>query len=161
MKQYICQNLLQCDWADEIPPKEFPLPDGNNHFCPNCGSSSVKIAVKPPKRNWIRVLAFLSILCLFSAIIYFWLRNKGGATSTVTIGGDPPKHTKVKDPPERGDSTKPTKHEVPFKHPLAGKMIPNSEFCDPSTCTLYYSVYDNLGRVKEMKRENVPKCCPL
>ena len=74
MKQYICLNHGECNWADETPPREFPLPDGEDQFCPNCDSTNIKEKPKPPPPPWLKIAGAVGLLILLLGIIWYWLR---------------------------------------------------------------------------------------
>ncbi|GAB4027389.1 hypothetical protein [Spirosoma koreense] len=100
MKNYICLNHGECHWADEVPPREFTLVDGEVN-CPNCNSVNIREAVYPPKVPWkkigIAAGALLLILVVVWALIPYPPKplqislNANCANNTVTvmtIGGD-------------------------------------------------------------------------
>lgn len=103
MKTYICLNHGECNWADETPPREFSLPDGEDHFCPNCESANVKEKPKPPRPPWAKIAGALGLLLLIAGLVWlFWPPNtprslkievtgldcKTGVLSLTTIHGD-------------------------------------------------------------------------
>ncbi|GAB3695354.1 hypothetical protein GCM10027592_17470 [Spirosoma flavus] len=69
MKTYICLNHGECHWADEIPPREFPLDDGEVE-CPNCNSTNIKEKPKPPGPPWPKIAGAIGVLLLISGIIW-------------------------------------------------------------------------------------------
>lgn len=73
MKQYICLNHGECNWADETPPREFSLPEGDDQVCPNCESTNIKEKPKPSKPPWLKIAGILGIILLIAAFLWaFW-----------------------------------------------------------------------------------------
>jgi hypothetical protein len=69
MKKYICLNHGECNWADEKPPREFSLPEGEENVCPNCESTNIKEAV-PPKSSVGRIAIIAGALALLATIAW-------------------------------------------------------------------------------------------
>ena len=70
MKKYICLNHGECQFADEIPPREFELKDGDVN-CTNCGSANIREAVSPPVFPWKKIgIGVAAALILVSGIIW-------------------------------------------------------------------------------------------
>ncbi|QKZ12080.1 hypothetical protein [Spirosoma sp. KUDC1026] len=76
MKKYICLNHGECNWADEKPPREFSLPEGEENVCPNCESTNLKEVIPPgPPRGRIALIA--SALVLLAAIAWLiWFQSQ-------------------------------------------------------------------------------------
>ena len=73
MKQYICLNHGECNWADEHPPREFSLPNEEDQVCPNCESINIKEKPKPPGLPWQKIAGTLGVILLIAALIWaFW-----------------------------------------------------------------------------------------
>ena len=101
MKQYICLNHGECNWADETPPRPFTLPEAEENVCPNCVSSNIREAKKERKGPpWLTPAIIIGVLCL-AGIIWWWpvpsqplllkvvdLNCQTGVLSLTTIGGD-------------------------------------------------------------------------
>ena len=216
MKKYICLNHGECSWADENPPREFTLPEGDEHFCPNCESKNVRVAPKPkgipvPKIAWVIGL----LLLITGTIWFFWpdsvtpdphveptlkievvgldcetgiltLTTKNSDGSPITFSSNDLNLTQKGSTfniPEgqrnevtfmffavQGDKKDSIQYTtacpVPSPPPpppgkvsdQAGQTVKGSEGCD--ICTSYYSVYDNAGRPKEIRKPNSTECCP-
>lgn len=102
MKQYICLNHGECNWADETPPRQFTLPEAEENVCPNCDSSNIREAIIEPKGpSWIIPAIIVGVLCLTGIIWWLWpptppqllikvvsLNCQTGVLSLTTIGGD-------------------------------------------------------------------------
>lgn len=102
MKQYICLNHGECNWADEIPPRQFRLPEAEENVCPNCDSSNIREAIGGKKPSWIKPAIIIGILCLAGIIWWLWppttqpqllikvvgLNCQNGILSLTTVGGD-------------------------------------------------------------------------
>ncbi|GAB3991937.1 hypothetical protein GCM10028807_23590 [Spirosoma daeguense] len=73
MKNYICLNHGECHWADENPPREFTLDDGDIN-CPNCNSTNIKEKPKSPGPPWKKIAGVIGVLLLILGII--WLIKK-------------------------------------------------------------------------------------
>ena len=102
MKQYICLNHGECNWADETPPREFSLPDREEHFCPNCESGNIKEKPKSSGLPWTKIAVAVGLIFILAGLVWlFWpktiiplalqvslLNCETGTLSLTTTGGD-------------------------------------------------------------------------
>lgn len=174
MKKYICLNHGECNWADEIPPREFSL-DEVDANCPNCGSTNIREAV--PEQNKLKRLApfFAGIVFLFGLTWFFWTT---GTTTAEKSSELPDKEaiTSIKDSTsttvdtinvatndsttiEGSDSVVPP--VVHKKSSIIWTMVEGSGFCDPALDgTFLYTERNNLGQERERKVMNKAGCYP-
>ena len=73
MKKYICLNRIDCSWAEEVPPREFSLPDIDDKVCPNCGSNNIKEKPLPPGLPWKKIAGIVGLLILVLGVIWFFI----------------------------------------------------------------------------------------
>lgn len=172
MKQYICLNHINCDWADEKPPRQFTLPNPDEP-CPECGKFNTKVVKgKPP----VGIKLKFALLGL-AGLIIVWLVMKFLNPNPPTRGDSD--NSKIKDSTitqietgtnvgEKMDSSKQSgggntgegssKHNPPPVVPVKWTRVAGSEFCIPGTCFQAYSEIDNLGHTRERKIENCADC---
>ena len=165
MKKYVCVNFLQCDYADEKPPREFELADVLNNVCPECGSTNIREVALPPSPLKKIIPFVLGGLFLLGVVAYMLLQGDNKKVTPVppvlpvesaTVVSGPSSNTANNGPelPHRTDDPIP-----PKPTPITYKKVEGSEFC-VGDCILAYSEIDNLGRIKERRIENYDKCCP-
>ncbi|MVM36414.1 hypothetical protein GO730_00130 [Spirosoma sp. HMF3257] len=170
MKQYICLNHGECNWADEKPARVFTLPEDEENVCPNCESANIRppLPLASPGRKIIPyVLAGLVIIVL---VLFFSFKEeiKSPSTKEHTSDGGSSGNAKQDNTSYTENGTKNQGNDKgtysqdknsPKPVELTYRKVEGSEFCI-SDCVLSYSEIDNLGHIRERKIENYAKCCP-
>lgn len=164
MKQYICLNRIDCDWAEETPPREFTLSGNGDEACPNCQKFNIREVIPPPS-PWKKVLPLvLGGVVVVGLLLYFtfWAKKTGEENVInivpvvdVTPKGNDSTNNDTK-PQENENDPRPRDSSKPL--PMTYRKVKGSEFC-VSECVLSYSEIDNLGRIRERRIEDYAKCC--
>jgi|GEM_PF-4568113 len=122
MKNYICLNHGECQWADETPPREFPLVDGEL-YCPNCESTNIREAVYPSGLPWKKIgVGAAAVLLLGSGIMWALTPSPLGISVESNCAGNTVTVSMV------GGSGKP----IIFNSPELGKRQADSIFRIPA-----------------------------
>lgn len=170
MKNYICLNHGECQWADETPPREFPLVD-SELYCPNCESTNIREPV-PEQNKFKRLLPFIAGAIIILCLVWLFRPEK-----TKVIKPQPPKEGVESDtangkgndsvepipdaPTKIGKEDSVSPPVKPPKKTVVWTLLENSGFCDPALDgTYFYSERNNLGQTRERKVMNKSGCYP-
>lgn len=162
MKKYICLNRVECNWADEKPPREFTLPEEDENVCPNCSSSNIREAqaVKRPIPV-AKILAAVALLLL--SLIAIWAYNSRkpgpGRPQSTDFSSTATNDSSNEQSEGKNSSNPPSPIPPPVRPTVTWIRVAGSDFC-VDDCVVEYTEQDNLGHTRVRRIENYAKCCP-